>query len=202
MEEVRVFFVDDDPGIRDAARRTLELAGMIVTTFSSAEECLSAMEHETGDVVVTDVKLGGIDGIAMLCQISYRFPWVQSVVVTAYGDAPMAFSAAKAKVSAFLDKPLDSSTLVAAIHKAVQSRKKHVLPPKEALSQSETEVLRLILEGKTCKEMTRIFHRSVRTIETHRHHIMRKLGAKNTAQLVQRAYELGFEGGDGGQAPQ
>jgi FixJ family two-component response regulator len=191
-QQAHVFFVDDDPGIRSAVQRTLEMSGMTATTFGSAEDCLAAIQGDTCDVVITDIRLGTTDGLWLVHQISYRFPWIPTIVLTAYGDTPLVVNAMKAGALSFLDKPLDAQDLLAAIAKAVEVKKRPATPLKEALSESEARVLRLILDGKTCKEIGDAFHRSIRTIESHRHHIMRKLDVKNIAQLIQRAYELGF----------
>jgi DNA-binding NarL/FixJ family response regulator len=65
-------------------------------------------------------------------------------------------------------------------------------PPPEALSESELQILRLVLDGRTTREIAGTLSRSTRTIESHRHNIMRKLGVKNIAQLVQRATDTGL----------
>jgi two-component system, LuxR family, response regulator FixJ len=191
-EKAHVFFIDDDPGVRNAVKRTLEAAGMTVTAFDSAEQCLLALQEQVCDVVVTDLRLGDMDGIAMLRQISSRFPGLPGIVVTAYGDTATVVRAMKAGALDFLDKPLDAPDLVAAVRRAAATRTRAALRLKEALSESEARVLRLILEGRTCKDIGRSLHRSIRTIESHRHHIMHKLGVNNIAQLIQRATELGF----------
>jgi two-component system response regulator NreC len=66
------------------------------------------------------------------------------------------------------------------------------VPPLEPLSDSEMQILRLVLDGKTTRQIASTIKRSTRTVEAHRHSIMRKLSVKNVPQLVRRATEIGL----------
>jgi two-component system response regulator FixJ len=194
--EVSVFFVDDDPGIRRAVQKTMESAGIHVNVFVSAEDCLAALSQQTCDVLITDVRMEGMDGISLLRKVRRSFPWLPTIIATAYGDIPQAVTAIKAGAVAFIEKPLDRQELLSAVREAIETSARPDPPPKQPLSDAERQVLRLILDGKTNREISEVLNRSVRTIEAHRHSVMRKFGVKNVAQLVQRANALGF-GWDG-----
>jgi FixJ family two-component response regulator len=191
-QEAHIFFVDDEPAIRRAARRAMESSGMHVSVFPSGQDCLAALSQETCDVLITDIRLDGMDGISLLREVKRCFPGLPTIIVTAYGDIPMAVVAIKAGAAEFIEKPLDRQELLSAIHRAMETAPRPDCTLQETLSDTELQVLRLILDGRTTKEMSRTLSRSARTIEAHRHNIMRKLGVKNVAQLVQRVNALGF----------
>ena len=70
----RVFFVDDEPRICRVVRRTLERQGVIVRCFSNAADCLAELEVALCDVLITDVKMPGMDGIELLAEVRRRYP--------------------------------------------------------------------------------------------------------------------------------
>jgi len=192
LQEPHVFFVDDEPGIRRAAQRAMESSGMCVRVFSCGPDCLAALSQETCDVLITDVRIGGMDGMSLLREVKRRFPWLPTIIVTAYGDIPLAVTAIKTGAAEFIEKPLDRQELLSAIHKAMGTAARPNSNLQELLSDAELQVVRLILDGRTTREIANTLSRSARTIEAHRHNVMRKLGARNVAQLVQRANALGF----------
>ncbi len=165
---------------------------MIVRTFSSAETCLEKLPVENCDLVITDIRLPGMDGMTLVATLRKNFPWLPTIVVTGYGHVSMAVDALKAGVFDFLEKPLERERLLSAVATAL----KHKVPPElcthEAFTTAETQVLRLVLKGKTSKEISKSLHRSIRTIESHRSHIMRKMHAHNLVELVLRADSLGL----------
>jgi two-component system, LuxR family, response regulator FixJ len=191
-----IFFVDNEPGIRTAVQRTLETSGMRVSVFASAEECLTRLSEQTCDVLITDLRMEGMDGMSLLCEVKRSLPWLPTIIVTGYGDIPLATAAIRAGAVEFLEKPLDQQGLLTAIRRALKSavRPEARLPGR--LSAIELQVLHSVFAGKTSREIARSFNRSVRTIEAHRRSIMVKFGAKNIAQLIQRATALGFGGNE------
>jgi len=188
--EIHVFVVEDDPAVGAALQRALESAGMGVNTFTSANECLAALSRRPCDVVITDVRMEGADGLSLLRDLRRRFPWLQVIVVTAYGTVPLAVSAMKAGAADFLEKPLDRDELLSAVKNAMDTAAQSVSFPRDALSCAEVQVLRLFLEGRTSKEAATALNRSTRTVEAHRHNLMRKFGVHNAVQLAQKASAL------------
>lgn len=197
-QEAHIFVVDDEPSIRTAVQRALETSGMHVSVFSSAQDCLAGLLGQTCDVLVTDFRMDGMDGMSLLREVKCRFPWVSTIILTAYGDIPLAVAATKAGAVAFIQKPPDRHELLAAIERALENAVQPELPLRRGLSDTEAEVLHHILDGQTNKEIARSLNRSTRTIEVHRRNIMRKFSANNIAQLIQRAIALGFGKDDTG----
>ena len=121
-----------------------------------------------------------------------HFPWLQIIIVTAYGDISLAVETLKAGAADFLQKPLDREELLSAI-KDAQKTGSSVRIPREAISHAEAQVLRLFLEGRTSKETAQALKRSTRTVESHRHRLMCKFGVHNAVQLAQRASALWWD---------
>ncbi len=191
-----VFFVDDEPKVRKMVGRTLEQAGLKVSCFARAVECLKQLHSQTCDLLITDVKMPEMDGIELLTEVKRIIPSLPVLVITGYGDISMAVTALKAGASDFIVKPLDRQSFLLAVESLLKRNTlTHPLVNK-VLTKTEMRVLFLILDGKSTKEIARLRCRSVRTIEFHRGSIMRKLDVDNLVDLVKkttvvRPFELG-----------
>jgi len=187
-----IFFVDDEPKVRKAVGRTLDQLGSKVSCFACAADCLEQLRCQTCDLLITDVKMPEMDGIELLAEAKHIIPSLPVLAITGYADVPMAVRALKAGAREFIEKPLDRQRFLS----AVESTLKRIAPADplvgKALTRTEMRVLRLILDGKSNKEIARLRHRSVRTIEFHRNHIMRKLGVDNPVDLVKQAAMMGL----------
>lgn len=114
------------------------------------------------------------------------------VMINACGDISMAVRATKAGATDFIEKPLDRQSFLSAVQSALNQIAPVDRVAGKALTKTEMRVLSLILNGNGNKQTARILHRSVRTIEDHRCHIMRKLGVDNLVDLVKRAAVMGL----------
>ena len=188
-----VFFVDDEPGVRKVVARTLRRLGVKVTCFARAADCLGQIRRSrTCHLLITDVKMPGMDGIALLTKAKRIAPWLPILVVTGYGDVPLAVKAMRIGAADFIEKPLHNETLLRKV-KSILSQNAPPDPYKgKPLTGTELKVLKLIIDGMSSKEIAQLLGRSVRTIEDHRNHIMRKLGAHNAFDLVERATQMGL----------
>lgn len=191
-----VFFVDDEPKVRKMVGRTLEQADLEVSCFASGGDCLEQLRCRTCDLLITDVKMPEMDGIELLTVVKRIIPSLPVLVITGYGDIRMAVKALKIGALDFIEKPLDRQSFLSAVESALKRNAKIHRLVGGVLTKTETGVLRLILDGKSNKKIAWLRHRSVRTIEDHRSHIMRKLGVDNLVDLVKqtavvRMVELG-----------
>ena len=122
FEGFKVIFVEDDPPVRDSLVQTLELAGLEVSAFGSAEEALPHIAVGTQAIVVTDVRLPGMDGITLLDRVVTLDPGIPVVVVTAHGDVTMAVRAMHLGAYDFIEKPFAPERFVETALRALEKR--------------------------------------------------------------------------------
>lgn len=119
MSNPKVLVVDDDPGILELISIRLEAMGYDVTSVESAETALASMAVFRPDIVVTDLRMGGMDGLALFDQIHESNPALPVIILTAHGTIPEAVDATKRGVFSFLSKPFDGKALVEHINRAL-----------------------------------------------------------------------------------
>jgi len=188
-----IFVVDDDDCILRATSVILEKANFECSCFANAEDCLEQLHTEKCDLLITDVQMPGMDGIDLLAAARQIAPWLCVIVMTSYADIPMAVRAVKAGAVDFVEKPLEWDSLMLLVKSQLEDDGLAEGLKGMALTEREITVLRFILQGKSNKEIGHVLHRSVRTIEVHRSHIMRKLDADNVVDLVKRATAMGIQ---------
>lgn len=181
-----IFFVDDEPGVRRAVHGTLNQNGLKVNCFACAADCLKELHSQTCDLLITDVRMPGMNGLELLTEAKRIFPSLPILVISGYGDIPMAVEALKTGALDFIEKPLDRSSFLSAVESALKQGSKTHPVLAEALTKTETKVLHLLLDGKSTKKIAKLRHRSVRTIEDQRRNIMHKLRVDNLVDLVKR----------------
>jgi len=187
-----IFFIDDEPIIREVIRETLEGLGFNVSSFGSPTECLAQLRSQECDLLITDLKMPEKDGIDLLNDIKHLAPWVPVLIITGYGDIPTAVKAMKSGAVDFIEKPLDKANFVQKIRSVFQRNVTIDSESGDPLTLSEKNILQLVIDGKSNTEIADLLHRSVRTIETHRTHLMRKLGVNNLVDLVRRVTSMGL----------
>ncbi|HSV99339.1 MAG TPA: response regulator [Sedimentisphaerales bacterium] len=192
MKAARVIFVDDEPSVCAVVSKTLERVGLSVRCFHSARDCLSHLDTEMCDLLITDVRMPEKDGVDLLCEVKRHQPWLPVLLVTGYADVPMAVRAMKAGAADFVEKPLDRDTFLRTVRNLLANRNGHRTLEECGLTRAEMRILYRILEGRNSREIGTELHRSPRTIEVHRGHVMRKLGTANMIELLRRADELGI----------
>jgi two-component system C4-dicarboxylate transport response regulator DctD len=117
-EKPKVILVDDDPEVRDAYRQTLELDGFDVAAFDRAKAGLSVLAPESPAVVVSDIRMPGLDGFGLLEAVRTVDPEIPVVLVTGHGDVPMAIKAVREGAWDFVEKPADPVRLVETVRRA------------------------------------------------------------------------------------
>ena len=190
--EKHIFFLDDEPTVREVVRETLENSNFTVSCFGSPIECLKRLRSKKCDLLITDLKMPEKDGIELLTDVQHLAPWVPVLMITGYGDIPTAVKAMKAGAVDFIEKPLDKKNFVQKIRSILKKNVSTHPDLGNALTRSEKKILQLVLEGMSNKEIANLLHRSARTIEVHRAHIMRKLGVDNLVDLVKRVAAMGL----------
>lgn len=122
-ETERVVFVDDEADVRRANGQSLELEGFTVETFAGAEPALAAILAAPPGVVVTDVRLPGLDGVALLARLRRVDPDLPVILITGHGDIRMAVAAMQEGAYDFLAKPYPAEALVGSVRRALERRR-------------------------------------------------------------------------------
>ncbi len=206
--ESTVFVVDDDADVRRSLRWMLCKAGLSVETYASAEDFLDSYFADRAGCVVADVRMPGIDGLALQQQISQRGWTIPIIIITGHGDVPMAVQAMRDGAIDFIEKPFERQAMLERIHQAIErdarSRRQHRTRRSAAarvaeLSSRERQVMHLMVRGALTKQIARQLNLSARTVEKHREHVMEKMEADSLAELVLLGVQSGiFEAGGGG----
>ena len=121
-EPPRLFLVEDDPIVRRGSEQALALAGMAVRGFPDAETALDALTRELPWAVVTDVRLPGMDGLALLRALQREDRTLPVILVTGHGDVSMAVQAMREGAYDFIEKPFPSDRLVEVVRRALERR--------------------------------------------------------------------------------
>lgn len=183
-----VFFVDDDAGIRKLISEELRGIDCRVSCFSNGADCLEQLGRENCNLLITDVKMPGMDGWTLLSRAKRIAPWVSVMVITGFGDIPMSVRAIKLGAVDFIEKPLDRKAFLNKVKTILQQGDFDDIPTgHHILTKTEKKILKLILEGKGNKEMAYILNRAMRTVERHRSDIMHKFDVDNIVDLVKKA---------------
>lgn len=118
-----VMVVDDESSIRNAVEQWLSLSGFEVQLFSRAEECLAALPEHFAGVILSDVRMPGINGLQLLAEVQKRDADLPVILLTGHGDVPMAVEAMRDGAYDFLEKPFSPETLLGSLRRALDKRR-------------------------------------------------------------------------------
>ncbi|GAB4394641.1 MAG: two-component system response regulator DctD [Kiloniellaceae bacterium] len=121
--QARVLFVDDEEPLRHAVQQGLELCGHATTCFATARQAEAQLSRGLYGVLVTDIKMPDMDGLALLRRALEIDPALPVVLVTGHGDVPLAVEAMRAGAYDFIEKPFDTSHLASVVARALQTRR-------------------------------------------------------------------------------
>lgn len=190
--EHSVFVVDDEVKVLEVIGETLGSLPVEVTCFVHPSRCLERLCSGECDLLIADLRMPEMDGIELLTNVRRLTPWVPVLVVTGYGDVPTAVRAIKAGAVDFMEKPLDRDSLLRSVKSILRENVFANTCVGKPLTAIQMKVLKLVIDGKSNREIADLLGRSTRTIEVHRAHMMQKLGVNNLLDLVKRVAALGL----------
>jgi FixJ family two-component response regulator len=193
-----IFVVDDDPAVRDTLSLVLSAGGYEVICFADGAALLAVARNRTPSCILLDVHIPGKSGLDILRELHGEDYPAPIFMISGQGDIAMAVSAIKNGALDFIEKPFRGTEIVARLDEAIgaYARRQQAqsslsssiaalhFPGREPLTRREREVLEQFTSGASNKEAGRTLGISPRTIEDHRANIMKKLGARNAADLV------------------
>jgi len=198
-----VAIVDDDDAVRQSTAGLLKRAGHRVHSFTSGAEFLASDLARDLDCILLDMRMPGIDGLAVMRALREREVALPILVLTGHGDIAMAVEAMRLGAIDFLEKPYPYAALLEAIRHACTTPvavlgappvNKQAQTKVAALSARQRAVLRGILKGQPNKIIAWELGLSIRTVEAYRAQMLAKLGVRGTAEAVRLAMAAGLDG--------
>ena len=189
-----IFVVDDDPGVSRALRSVAQLLEMDVRAFPSAEDFLAGYDPRQPGCLVLDIKMPGMTGLELQQRLATLDPPPPVIMISGHADVRIAVEAMSGGALTLLEKPFRLDELTAHIRKAVELDAARRTEAAERLktesrfarlTEKEREVFDLVARGKTNKHIAADLHLSVRAVEDRRARLMKKLGVRSVAELVQ-----------------
>jgi len=148
--------IDDDSSIRWVLDKALGNAGLQVDLYESADNALAAIKQQEPAVIVTDIRMPGMDGLALLELINNQYPDLPVIIMTAHSDLDSAVSAYKGGAFEYLPKPFDIDDAVALVNRALEARAQQ---PAENVQSSQLEVPEIIGKAPAMQEVFRAIGR-------------------------------------------
>lgn len=188
-----VFIVDDDPAVQRAVAIVARSLSYAVRTLSSAEEFLYAFQDTEAGCLVLDVRMPSMTGLELQKMLKSAGVTLPVIMISGHADVRMAVEAMSSGAFTFLEKPFRMNELTEKINQAVEKSRAERQRDREltdlqtrmaSLTRREREVLDLLLQGKTNKEMAEQLGLSLRAIEDRRARLMKRMGAASTVELV------------------
>jgi DNA-binding NarL/FixJ family response regulator len=208
MKQPRVLLADDHLMLREAFSRLLQPVCNVVGAVGDGRALLSAAAQLRPDIVIADISMPLLNGLHAARRLKQTHPEIRTIILTVSEDPDLAAEAIRHGVSGYLLKNSAASELHRAIDEAMlgrvyitplvanrlpdpvihdgRSREKGELP-----SSRQREVLQLLAEGNSMKQIAAILRITPRTVAFHKYGMMRQLGAKSTADLLRFAVKIG-----------
>jgi len=205
---IRVLLADDHAVVRQGLRTFLDLQEDIEVVGEAADgaEALAAAERLSPDVVLIDLVMPGVDGIEAIRRLRERAPTVRAIVLSSFIDDDKLFPAVRAGAAGYLLKDVQPQELVDAIrtvhaggallHPQVAARLLSEMT-EDPLTPREREVLVLVAQGRTNREIGELLYMAEKTASVHVSRILGKLEVRSRTEAAAVAHRLGLEVGDG-----
>jgi DNA-binding NarL/FixJ family response regulator len=214
-DKIKVVLVDDHRLVRDSIAIMLQQVDdiQIIGAFSNAEELLSKLKDLNPDVIIMDIMMNGMTGIEATHWVKDRFPRIKVLILSMEVKREFVSAGIQSGIDGYLPKDIEKNVLIDAVRTLNRGEKffneaittlvfedfynkertnkqvKQHLGSNELskLTKRELEILSLIAAGKSAKQVADELFISTKTVDTHKAHILDKLGLSNTAELVKYA---------------
>jgi len=188
-----VYVVDDDDVLRESLCLLLESVGLRTCSCNSAQAFLDAYDADELACMILDARMPGLSGLALHARLSSDPTAIPVIILTGYPEVDVAVEAMKRGALDYLQKPVRDQQLLDTVTRAIEVDRDRKLTNDErgeaehrlrSLSPREREVLLLVLDGLTSKEIANRLTIATRTVELHRVHVTRKMHVDSLAELV------------------
>jgi len=217
MTPIRTLVADDHRIVRESLVAVLEASGVcqVVAQAADGMEALELALRLRPDVAIVDISMPRLNGIEVVRRLRAELPATRTLVLTMHEEEEYVLHVVRAGASGYLLKDSATAELLQAVRdlhagrghfgpyaarvlaEQVHQPRRDLDDPYGRLTTREREVFHLLIEGSTTKEVARALEISAKTAENHRAHVLEKLGAHNTADLVRYAVRKGLLGRGG-----
>lgn len=196
-----IAIVEDDAAVRDALAALLTSWNYTTALFADAERLLAAEPDNRCSCFLIDVRLPGMDGLALVAELRRRGLLTPILMMSAHGDISTAVAAMRLGAQDFIEKPFDDEPLIRRIEALKSIAAPLVQDPKArallaTLTPRETQVMQGVVAGDANKVIAYRLGISLKTVEMHRSRVMKKTGTKTLAHLVRLALAAGYGVGE------
>lgn len=207
MNNLTLLLAEDEAMVRQGIRAMLEKEGITkIYEAATGNEALVILQQNTIDIVLLDIRMPGKSGIETFKEIKKVLPKIPIIVVTGLEGTELILNLLKAGVHGFVQKMNGFEEIMKALEaiagggryfseevmEVIRNYSDHWDPPTIQFKDRELQLLKVIAEGLTSKEIAEKFHMSVRTAETNRQRLLDKTRSLNTAGLIAYAYRNGI----------
>ena len=212
MKPVQILLAEDHNLVRAGLRSLLDSIDNVevIAEAKDGREALNLTQLLEPDLILMDIAMPGLNGLEAAAQISQNYPKTQVIILSMHANEEYVLRALRVGVAGYLLKDADVDELTLAITTVIrgeiylsQAISKQVVAdyaqrvggaigPLEKLTTRQREILQLVAEGKTTKEIARILRISIKTVETHRADLMTRLDIHDIAGLVRYAVRTGI----------
>lgn len=188
-----VFVVEDDEAVRDSLALLLKSEGLSVHAYKTGTAFLEHWTPDMAGCVVLDIRMPGLDGMAVHKALNERRSLLPVIFVTGHGDVPLAVEAMREGAFDFIEKPYREGALLEKVRTALdqEAEQRKVLGQQQliinrirSMTPREREIMDRMIAGQANKVIAIELEISQRTVEIHRSRVMHKMGTHSLAQLV------------------
>lgn len=209
MKRIRLLIADDHVLVRAGIRALVEKHPNmeVVAEASNGREALVLLRKHQPDVALLDISMPELNGLEVIRELTKELPYVHSLILSMHADEEHVWQALQAGAAGYLVKGGSLAELDLAINSVARGQtylspviSRHVISQyldrttgrhsQKALTPRQREILQLIAEGKNTKQIALILNISAKTVESHRSHVMKRLGVRDIASLVRHALRL------------
>jgi len=181
-----------DEDMKEALHGRSVSFGMSLTHFTTMADCREALDADPCHLLVVNLDGDAVAGLELLGDMDAQCAHLPKLALVDQGDIATAVQAIRAGAANCLEKPVETERFLVEMAVLLREADRNARLLKPNLTPMEVTVLNLLLEGKTNSEAARVLHRSPRTVEVHRRHVMRKFAVTNAVDLVKAATAAGY----------
>jgi two-component system response regulator DegU len=218
MDKIKIILVDDHQMFRDGVKAVLsdEKNISIVGEVGAARDLYEMLKEDLPDLIITDISMPEISGIEIAKYVSENYPQVKILILSMHSNEEFITKALSAGANGYLPKDTSMKELLEAINaiykgenyfnKAIsdtilkslinKSKQEKFKDKPECLTKREKEIVSLVVDGLTNKEIAEKLFISIRTVDSHKNNIMQKLNLKSSVELVKYAIKHNLAGLD------